>query len=641
MNESLTLAQAIENFHFLRPLWLLALLPAVFFFRRLWVLDARGSAWQKVIDQSLLPYLLSATKNRSQRLPLYLLLLAWILTIVALAGPTWSKQTQPVQQRQDALVIVLDLSLGMFATDFEPNRITIARRKILDILDTRREGQTGLVVYAGEAHMVTPLTDDSVSIRAMVPALNPNIMPVIGNNPADGIQMANRLLEEAGTSNGRILLITSDIPSEQVFRIGDAMSTVNFPLHVIGVGTTQGASIPAAGGEVLRDSDGQVVISAMNRSVLQQVAGNHDGRYSDVTVDGSDLESVLAESLRRGDNDTFLESEEEVELWRDAGPWLLLLLLPLCALCFRRGWVLQLALSAGLAMMVMTPEPAMAQPADETDPLTQAQAPQGDNSQSPGQMQTLSIGTPQEMQSEFPPANPPRFDWRALFLNRDQRAARALANRDPNTAAVLFDDQAWRGTAHYRAGNFEAAIQEFSQGEDLDSYYNLGNALAYAERFAEAIAAYDRVLAEQPMHEDAQHNKQIVEQLLEQQQQEQEEQEQQEQEQQEESQAEAEQQENEEEVEPTLEEDEQEQQDQEPQEPQEQETPEQEAEDAETDDSQKNQRSENTEFEEDQESLEQFLRRIEDDPGELLRRKFQFESRRRMIERRAASQGIR
>jgi Ca-activated chloride channel homolog len=641
MNETLTLAQAIENFHFLRPLWLLALLPAVFFFRRLWVLDARGSAWQKVIDQSLLPYLLSATKNRSQRLPLYLLLLAWTLSIVALAGPTWSKQTQPVQQRQDALVIVLDLSLGMFATDFEPNRITIARRKILDILDTRREGQTGLVVYAGEAHLVTPLTDDSISIRAMVPALNPNIMPVIGNNPADGIQMANRLLEEAGTSNGRILLITSDIPSEQVFPIGDAMSTVNFPLHIIGVGTTQGASIPAAGGEVLRDSDGQVVISTMNRSVLQQVADNHNGRYSDVAVDNSDLESVLAESLRRGDNDTFLESEEEVELWRDAGPWLLLLLLPLCALCFRRGWVLQLALSAGLAMLVITPQPAMAQPTDDTDPLTQAQAPQGDNSQSPGQMQTLSIGTPQEMQSEFPPASPPRFDWRALFLNRDQRAARALANRDPNTAAVLFNDPAWRATAHYRAGNYEAAIQEFGQGEDLDSYYNLGNALAYAERFAEAIAAYDRVLAEQPMHEDAQHNKQIVEQLLEQQQQEQEEQEQQEQEQQEDSQAEAEQQENEEEVEPAMDEDEQQQQDQEPQEPQEQETPEQEAEDAETDDSQKNQRSENTEFEEDQESLEQFLRRIEDDPGELLRRKFQFESRRRMIERRAASQGIR
>src|SRR5690606_26068186 len=122
MNESLTLAEAISNFHFLRPLWLLALLPAVFFFRRLWHLDAQGSAWHRVIDQNLLPYLLNVGKNASQRLPLYLLLVVWTLAIIALAGPTWSRQAQPVQQRQDALVIVLDLSLGMFANDFEPNR---------------------------------------------------------------------------------------------------------------------------------------------------------------------------------------------------------------------------------------------------------------------------------------------------------------------------------------------------------------------------------------------------------------------------------------------------------------------------------------------------------------------------------------
>ena len=201
---------------------------------------------------------------------------------------------------------------------------------------------------------------------------------------------------------------------------------------------------------------------------------------------------------------------------------------------------------------------------------------------------------------------------------------------------MLFENEAWRAAANYKAGNYQAAIEGFSQSDDIRSLYNLGNALAHAERFEESIAAYDRVLAQEPDHADALHNKEIVEQLL-QQQQEQQEQEQQEQEQQEQSEAEAESEENEEEAEPALE-DEQQPQEQEPQEPQEQETPPQETEDAQTDDSQKNQRSENTEFEEDQESLEQFLRRIEDNPGELLQRKFQFESRRRMLERRQASQ---
>src|SRR5690606_35234780 len=207
MNESVTLAQAIANFHFLRPLWLLALIPAIYLFRRLWYLDTKGSAWHRVIDQNLLPYLLSAGKNASQRVPLYMLMGVWTLAAVALSGPTWTKQPQPVQQRQDSLVIVLDLSLAMSAHDCDPNRLTLARRKILDILDMRREGQTALVVYAGEAHMVTPLTDDSVSIRAMVPSLSPNIMPVMGNNPSEAVVMARALLDEAMATNGRILLL--------------------------------------------------------------------------------------------------------------------------------------------------------------------------------------------------------------------------------------------------------------------------------------------------------------------------------------------------------------------------------------------------------------------------------------------------
>ncbi|MEX2335110.1 MAG: VWA domain-containing protein, partial [Pseudohongiella sp.] len=353
MNEPLTLMQTLAQFHFLRPFWLLALIPALFFFSRLWRLDAQGSAWHKVIDQSLLPYLLSANKSTSQRLPLILLIAAWVLSVVALAGPTWSKQTQPVQERQEALVIVLDLSLGMFANDRDPNRITVARRKIMDILDTRREGQTGLVVYAGEAHLVTPLSDDSVTIRAMVPALSPNIMPVVGNNPAEAIAMANSLMDDASAVNGRILLITSNVPRDQNADIQNTLSHNRYPLHIIGVGTPRGAPIPVSNGEFLRDNSGQMVVSAMDRGNLQALSSSLNGRYSDITVNASDIESVLADSLLRGDDDSYLESEEEVELWQDAGPWLLILLLPLCALCFRRGWVLQLTLAASVVLLAL------------------------------------------------------------------------------------------------------------------------------------------------------------------------------------------------------------------------------------------------------------------------------------------------
>lgn len=598
MNEATGLAQALSDFHFLRPWWLLALLPAAFFFNRLWHLNAQGSAWHRVIDQRLLPFLLDTHKNTAQRLPLYLLAAAWIVAVVALAGPTWSKQTYPVQQRQDALVIVLDLSVGMFANDRDPNRITAARRKILDILDTRREGQTGLIVYAGEAHMVTPLTNDTVSIRAMVPALNPNIMPVVGNNPTHAVQMARQLMDEASAVNGHILLITGGVLREHQASIGEALAGSPYPLNIIGAGTTRGAPIPATNGEFLRDSSGEMVIASMDRDALIRLASAQSGRYHDLTLSSDDLFDVLRDSLGRGASDSFQEAEEQVELWADAGPWLLLLLLPLAALCFRRGWLLQIAVGSTALWLVMAPGEAQA------------------------------------------------FDLRSLWLNKDQRAARALEQDDAASAAELFQDPAWRATANYRAGDFEGAARDFARQQDPTSLYNLGNALAQAVRLDEALAAYNAVLAQDPEHADALHNKAIIEDLMEQQeQQQQEEQEQQEQQEQEEEES-SEEQNQDSRSESDSDDNQQQQEQEEQQEQQEQESQDQESSESDqepedSDSSQSGQRSDNTEFEEDQESLEQFLRRIEDNPGELLQRKFQFESRRRMLERRNANQGSR
>lgn len=637
MNEPLTLMQTLAQFHFLRPWWLLALIPALIFFSRLWRLDAQGSAWHKVIDQSLLPYLLSANKSTSQRLPLILLIAAWVLSVIALAGPTWSKQTQPVQERQEALVIVLDLSLGMFANDQDPNRITVARRKIMDILDSRREGQTGLVVYAGEAHLVTPLTDDSITIRAMVPALSPNIMPVVGNNPAEAIAMANSLMDDASAVNGRILLVTSNVPRDHNADIQNTLSHNRYPLHIIGVGTTRGASIPVSNGEVLRDNNGQVVVSAMDRDNLQALSGSLNGRYSDISIDASDIEHVLADSLLRGDDASYLESEEEVELWQDAGPWLLILLLPLCALCFRRGWVLQLTLTAGVVMMVLPPAPSLAQTQEQEQEQEQGQDPLETQPNAPtfineDDLQEMAIG---QGQTAPPPEPRQGFDIRSLWLNRDQRGVRALEEGDPYTATSLFEIPEWRGSAAYRAGDYQAAINEFSQGDDIESIYNLGNALAFAERLEEAIAAYERVLAQEPDHADALHNKTIVEDLLEEQQQQEQEQQEQEQEEQEQQDSQSESDSDDSEQDEQQEQEEQEQQEQAEDQPQDEDQQE-----SESDNSDQGQQRSNAEveLEEDQESLEQFLRRIEDDPGELLQRKFQFESRRRMIERRTGGQ---
>ena len=170
-------AEIFQQFHFLRPAWFYLLIPAVLLFLMFRLRQRMGSNWMRAIDPLLLPYLIDNSQQSSSRSPLVLALLAWLLAITALAGPVWQKTPQPVHEREDALVILMDLTRSMYATDVKPNRLVRARRKMLDLLKRRNEGVTGLIVYSGDAHTVSPLTDDAKTIAEMIPAVAPEIMP--------------------------------------------------------------------------------------------------------------------------------------------------------------------------------------------------------------------------------------------------------------------------------------------------------------------------------------------------------------------------------------------------------------------------------------------------------------------------------
>ncbi len=579
--ELLIPSSLLDNFHFLRPLWLLALLPALIFVIALWRVNTVVTAWDKAIDKSLLPFLLDRSKNAAQRTPLLMLLAAWCLSIVAMAGPVWDQLPQPVQKREDALVIVMDLSLSMFAPDHSPSRLDLAKRKLRDILALREEGQTALVVYAGDAHTVTPLTDDVVTIAALVPSLSPNIMPLFGSSPVPAIDMAIGLLDDVEATRGRILLMTDGIngfSEEQI--LADRIQDTDYELLIMGIGTEEGAPIQTSDGSFLTDASGNVVIPTLNRNVLQSLANRTGGLYHDIQLADSDLAYLLS-GFDLLDDEDLTEVEEEFDVWYEAGPWLLLLVVPLVAMTFRRGWLFGLALITTSGVMM---------------PVQQAEA----------------------------------QVWRNLWLTPDQQAAEAFAEEDHALAATLFESSEWSGAANYRAENYEAAVAAFSANNTPDGHYNRGNALALAGNFAEAIAAYDTAINLDPAHEDAIHNKEIVEQLLEQQESEsgeQQEGESEENQSEQNSQNESEQEENSEQQDQQSQEGNQDQQEQEQQQneaPEEQEGSES--------NSEQNTPSESTneEFEE-QQSLEQWLRRIEDDPGELLRRKFRYQYRQRQL----------
>ena len=587
--------EALNNFHFLRPWWLLALLPLLLLVYA-WVRRTRQqSAWSAAISQPLLAVLLDDSVATTAIRLRACLWLAGCLTVLGLAGPAWEKLPQPVERKSDALVIVLDLSLSMFAEDVAPSRLAKARQKIVDTLRLRQEGSTGLVAYAGDGHAVVPITDDAPTIENLLSALTPAMMPVLGSRPATGLELARELFRNAGLLEGRILLITDGI--KRASEISDFRDAA-FPISIIGVGTRGGAPIPInrrdEPARYLTDDLGREIRPGLEESTLIQAAQQSYGRYSAMTIGNRDLEIAL--NTRLPTEDASIEVDREFDIWADMGFWLCIPLALLMLASFQRG------LFAALLLAVMLPEPVLAQANPPSSSATQV----GEAAE--------QVGSPYASL------------WQSLWQRRDQQAYDAMADGDPIVAAQLFADQQWRGSARYRSGDFGGAAGDFAEDPSLTGLYNQGNALARLGRYEDAISQYDRVLAANPNQEDAAFNKALLEKLLEQQQQqEQAEQEQQDQQQQQnqqsqspESQASQESQENQ-----------QSQEDGDPQEPQQR--PEESADQAEAQNAQETQSQENpAERDERQEALEQWLRRVPDDPGGLLRRKFQHETKQRL-----------
>lgn len=464
----------MSDFHFLRPFWLLILLaiPLLPVIVRQARQDQNG--WLKVMPEALLKPLISqngALKGSGNSL-LAMLSLALFLMAITLAGPAWRQAPTPLQQQNDSLVVVLDLSLSMLATDVEPDRLTLAKRKIQDLLKEREGAFTGLVVYAADAHVVTPLTDDNDTVQSLLGVLDPLIMPAAGNRPDLGITLAKALLEQGAPGAGRMLLISDDIPAESQYAIRDTLMDSGFSLSTLVVGTPEGGPIPLPKRGFIRDN-GDVVITRADPGALAWVAEKTGGQSHPLTFDNGDLRAL---NLRAQDSDDWQDSDRElaVSRWQDDGYWLLWLALPLMLVCWRRGALLVVT----LLVAPMVPSPAMA------------------------------------------------FGWDDLWSRPDQRAE-ALIEKDPKRAAEQLDRPDWRGSAQYRAGDYESAASNFSKSDSPEAAYNRGNALARAGDLEAAITSYEQALKAQPGHQDANHNLEILKQLLEQQQEQEQEQEQQ------------------------------------------------------------------------------------------------------------------
>lgn len=450
--------------HLLRPAWLLALIPLALL---LWRLVRRGDgaqAWRALVDAHLLAHLVEGGEVRARRWPLLLLALGWTLLVLALAGPAWERLPQPVYQADAHRVILLDLSEAMNAADVTPSRLVRARFEVLDLLERAREGQVALIAYGAEPFVVSPLTRDAATIVAQVPDLETALLPVRGGARADlALELAGELLARAGAHAGELILVTHGLGDPKAARrAAEGLRDQGHRVSVLGIGTEQGAPIPRGDGGFVTDEAGAIRIPRLEREALTALATAGGGRYLDARPDDADTRALLTEpgaGLERA-----AEADARADLWREEGPWLLLPLLVLGALAFRRGWLSPLVL-----VLLLLPHPPVA-----------------------------ALG------------------WDDLWLRPNQRAARAFAAGAHRAAAEAFRRPDWRAAAEYEAGDYTGALASLDGLSGVEVGYNRGNALARLGRLEEAVAEYERVLAEAPDHTDARHNLELLRRLLEQ-----------------------------------------------------------------------------------------------------------------------------
>jgi len=324
------------DFHFLRPEWLIILpfmLGLIFLFKT--QLLSSGN-WFKLVEPELIPYVLSRHQLQEKKYKWWLISMIIILTLTALAGPTWEKLEQPAFRMDQSLVVALDLSRSMNAQDINPDRITRARLKVLDILKRRQSAQVALIVYSANAFTVTPLTTDSKTIASLVGSLDTKIMPSRGSYPAAAIDKGMQLLKQAGVINGEVLLVTDGGSTSAAMASARKLKEEGYSLSILGVGSLNGAPIPQEDGGFITDRNGQIALAKLAMEDLMELSRIGGGKYVSLTADDRDLDSLLSNRITSSSQgDQSLATDQ----WNEFGPWLLLIIMPIASLAFRRGWI--------------------------------------------------------------------------------------------------------------------------------------------------------------------------------------------------------------------------------------------------------------------------------------------------------------
>jgi Ca-activated chloride channel family protein len=451
----------IGDFHFLRPAWLLAVPAAA---ALLWLVSRREDVrrrWGGTIAPHLLDHLVVERGSGLRVRPVHLTALLIALGGLALAGPTWDRERPPFVEDRAPLALAIDLSATMDAIDVAPTRLERTKLKVRDLLALRAGARTAVFAYAGDAHMVLPLTDDAALIETYVDSLATGIMPLAGKDTAKALAAVAAGLAREQTP-GTIVFLTDGVEP----RAFDALKRRpgKDDVLVLGIGTAEGGPVKTGRDSFLTDATGRRVFARLDVDGLHRLRSETGVPVATVTLDDADVRWIQ----RRAQTHLEQKQADATTRWNDRGWWLTIPVALLGAAWFRRGWTIRWT-----AVLLLS----------------------------------LALGAPGRAAAA---------DWRWLdpWLTPNQQGRLAYERGNYAAAAERFADPMWRGVALYRAGRYEDAVEAFARVDTAESYYNQGNALARLGRFPAAVASYREALRRRPDWPEAKANLALVQRLI-------------------------------------------------------------------------------------------------------------------------------